>query len=186
MTASVHRLARTRHCLLKCGSCFGRCSLSNPRYFQGWHTWVVLTVGSVDQPRFTEYHMETLNVPRRQSADTSTSQADSNLQVTSSTRRRLVPLSSHIHRCVWVKSQSGRLVVTSYQTATNNTETKESEERLRSSTSPNIQSVLSEQGVGWWGMSWIRYQFWLILDRKYSGTWTNTPTDDALFIDRSN
>lgn len=69
---------------------------------------------AIDQPRFTEYHMETLNVPRHQTADTSTSQADSNLQVTSSSRadrRGLVPLSSHIHRSIRVKAQSGRLVV---------------------------------------------------------------------------
>lgn len=62
-----------------------------------------------DQFRFTEYHTETLNVPNHQSADTSTSQADSNLQVPSPNRddgTRLVPLSSHIHTSEW--KQAGR------------------------------------------------------------------------------
>lgn len=65
----------------------------------GWSVW---SVAVVDQPSFNEYHVDTMNVTRRWTADTSPPppQSDSNLQVTSSYRadgRSLVPLSSHVH-----------------------------------------------------------------------------------------
>lgn len=78
--------------LLKCCSCSVGCSLSNPRCFLRMYKSIQAVLAmenvAIDQPRFTEYHMETLNVPRHQTADTSPSQADSNLQVTRSNRGR--------------------------------------------------------------------------------------------------
>ena len=57
------------------------------------------------------------NVPSHQTADTSSSsQAGSNLHVTSSSRadgKRLVPLSSQMHGHIWVKAQPGQAAVSS-------------------------------------------------------------------------
>lgn len=91
--------------------------------------------------------METLNVQRHQTADTSTSQADSNLQVTSANRRRPVPLSPHNHR--FIREKHGRVGWSSFLSNCHKgpRNQREREEHLCSSVSQNIQSVLSEEGV---------------------------------------
>lgn len=87
--------------------------------------------------------METLNVPRHQTADTPTSQANSNLQVTISNRadgRRLLPLSAHVRRSVRVRSAGSDF----NEAATKDAETEEGERNACGRHRAEISSICAQ------------------------------------------
>lgn len=143
--------------------------------FNGLTTYVIIDsrlweVLLVTGHSFTEYHMETMNVPGHQPADTSsswsTSQADSNLQENLlqqwPDRRRLVPLSSRVQGSIWVEEQSGQAMVTSTKVH-------------RDYKIFNLCSVnrIEEEIVEWWRA------FEVTVPKKHHSTWTDTATGSA-------